>query len=428
MKPNLLFICFLFCINGIYAQKEHDVKSGLTEALSAQFTKEGKSQLIGKLELTNTEKIKIYKKNDTIKANPIQIGQIEIDSVLMDIVDGFIKKIDVHSKGNTYTNEYSISLISFGSRTNNKLLNKDKRKNDFIFLGDFLNYQAAIGNNYIPDNIIVKLAPKLSEEDKKKLPNSIKDDKKNGTLLKTYYLKYNDGINKLIDYRIYSDFLGMINETTNGIINFEAKAKIPVITTNISNMNLYVFKSVYPIVRYSRFDNKDRLIEIDTSSAITATVLTNRLSMLQKSFLSCGLTTDFLYWVPENNFIEFNIPAHICFNLAENKAKTNGAILDAKENLMSLNFGGGVNLIVNRSRNFMLDVGFTHSWIKHLNSYKYQLEKIPLFKVYRFSSEVSFFGDNRNNALFLRFNYTSEYSNANNFFQFQVGYKSSLNL
>jgi len=54
MKPNLLFICFLFCINGIYAQKEHDVKSGLTEALSAQFTKEGKSQLIGKLELTDS--------------------------------------------------------------------------------------------------------------------------------------------------------------------------------------------------------------------------------------------------------------------------------------------------------------------------------------------------------------------------------------
>ncbi|WP_286926683.1 hypothetical protein [Flavobacterium sp. UBA4197] len=427
MKPNLLFICFLFCINGIYAQKEHDVKSGLTEALSAQFTKEGKSQLIGKLELTDSSTLKYTAntnpENKTKTSEPESIKTI-IDSVLMDIVDGFIKKINVHAEGNTYTNKYPISLINFGDRTNDRLYNKDHRQKNYIILGDFLNYHAAIGNNYTPDNIIVKLAPKLDEKNKNKLSESISND----AILKMYYLKYNDGINKLIDYRIYSDFLGMINETTNGIINFEAKAKIPVITTNIPNKNLYVFKSVYPIVRYSRFDNKDRLIEIDTSSAITATVLTNRLNILQKSFLSCGLTTDFLYWVPKNNFIEFNIPAHICFNLAENKAKTNGAILDAKENLMSLNYGAGINLIVNRSRNFMLDVGFTHSWIKHLNSYKYQLEKIPVFTVYRFSSEVSFFGDNRNNALFLRFNYTSEYSNANNFFQFQVGYKSSLNL
>src|SRR5690606_22273032 len=80
-------------------------------------------------------------------------------------------------------------------------------------------------------------------------PQQLADYNNLDTKMRVVTLTDNDNLEKIIDYRIYSDFLGLINETSNGIINFEAKVKIPLMHSNIRNTNFYVFKNISPEVR-----------------------------------------------------------------------------------------------------------------------------------------------------------------------------------
>lgn len=365
-------------------------------------------------------------------------GTAVLKEISFDIVDGFIKDIvAVTEDGQRYTNSVSISLIRYNSRYQDRLYNIDPSLRDnFIELGHALKYYCEIGNNYSPDNVQIKL-PEVKKVQVKSRNLIIYDGNGRQTIKKedlsnddvyTDELEYekaitlDDGISNLIDYRIYSDFLGLIESTTNGIVNFEARANLPLNVSNMHNTNFYIFKTIKPFVRYSRFDKEDRVIETDSvfNGISNDYTVKNTMQLIQKSYLSCGFSIDVLTWNPKNSFVEFNIPFQNYFYLGE-------AISGIKENITSVSYGTGLEMKVNRSKSFGIDSGFYVNRLRHLYNRSYQVEEINSFNYFSVDSEVSFYGKDKGDALFLRFNYTSVFGDSNNFFQFQIGYKSGLN-
>jgi hypothetical protein len=389
-----------------------ETNSTLTDRLKEIINSSTNSSVVGRFDLLNN-------------AIPITNGSNSIvDSVFISIDCGYIKEIDVYINGSRFVNREPIPLKHYGKRTDTQLHNYDIRfENQTIVLGDFLRYNNATGNNFTTGNIVFKLAniPTTTES------NSLTSAGLSRNALRFYELKLDESIASLIDYRIYSDFLALIDESTNGIVNFEGKANIPLFTKNIFSSNLYFLKTISPELRYSRFDNKDRLIDIDITGDVVN--IKDNLDILQKSYLSTGIHIEALKYNPKNSFIELSIPIFIHFLMAENKTLQDNEISDAiKENFTSARYGTGINFCVNRSKNFVFNLDFNFYQIEHLNKDKYQMQNVSNFKVYNLLSELSFVGKDVKDAVFLRFNYTSEFDKSNNFFQLQIGYKSSFNL
>jgi len=375
----------------------------------------------------------------TMLRNKIKISDLETNKAVPDTIkilvrNGFIKNITVKmDNGEVFTNMVSISLIHYSDRQNDKLYNTHpNRYEEFIRLGEVLQYDSEMGKNYTPDNITVTLP--INNQVKKGKFNTIVDDVNGLKKVETKEasdldfrnvsiyscnINLNDGITNLIDYRIYSDFLGLIETTTNGIVNFEAKVNIPVNPNNLPNSNFYVFRAINPQVRYSRFDKEDRVISVN-DSLLPAFGVKNKIEILQKSFLSAGASVDLLSFNPKHSFLEFNIPLMANFYLAE-------IIPTNKEYITSASYGGGLELKINRSNSFGINFGYYIHRLTHLYNSQRQIQEIKPFNYYNLNAEVFFYGATASDALFLRFNYTSVFGDSNNFFQFQIGYKSGLN-
>ncbi|RDI06968.1 hypothetical protein [Flavobacterium sp. AG291] len=427
MKKKYLLLC-LFLSMMTYAQEEEKTDKEKIFTIVKENSVENKKK-IGTFEM---RKGSVWiRENDTVTS-----VQTKIKSINFEIDNGFIKDIIVETEtGDKFTNSVSISLINFKSRFNDRLfcLNPNKSSR-YIRLGDALDYNFVIGNNFTPDNITVSLPEKkqimltkrnmivdtgdgrqkVKEEDISGL-KAFKD-----TLVYSQEISFDDGITNLVDYRIYSDFLGLIESTTNGIVNFEAKVGIPINPSNFSDTNFYLFKSICPQVRYSRLDAEDRVVAID-SSALPLYDMKNKIELIQKSYLEAGFSLSVLNWNPKHSVLEFNIPFTTHFYLAE-------VIPGIKENVTAVSYGSGVELKVNRSKNFGVNIGGYVNRLRHLYNSKHLTEKIDPFNYFNTSAEVFFYGGKKMDALFLRFNYTSVFGDSNNFFQFQVGYKSGLNL
>lgn len=74
----------------------------------------------------------------------------------------------------------------------------------------------------------------------------------------------------------------MINEDSNGIVNFEAFSKIFLAPNNVGLVHF--FKDVKPFLNYSRFDNNDRFISIKNDT------IENKLSLKQKAYITLELS------------------------------------------------------------------------------------------------------------------------------------------
>ncbi|MDV6170101.1 hypothetical protein R1T16_16805 [Flavobacterium sp. DG1-102-2] len=428
-NKHLTFFCILVNVLIMSAQeKSEDIDQDNPIFKIVKENKE-RSSKIGTFEMTK-EKVSVHIDDSLIKP------KVKIKKCTFEIDNGFVKDISVETEGgDNFSNSIAISLIRFRSRYNDRLYNENpNKKSQFIKLGDVLKYTCEMGNNFTPDNIKISLPEKkqvkLTERNiivdsgdgtqrlkKESLVglNVFKD-----TLIYNSDISLDDGISNLIDYRVYSDFLGLIESTTNGIVNFEAKICIPVNPTNFSGTNFYIFRSISPHVRYSRFDKEDRAIDID-SLLLPSYVVNNKIQLIQKSFVSCGVAVSVLNWNPKHSFLEFNIPFTTQFYLAE-------AIPGIEENITSVSYGTGLELKITRSKNFGVNIGSYVNKLRHLYNRKYMIEKIEPFNFFNACAEVFFYGGKKTDALFLRFNYTSVFGDSNNFFQFQIGYKSGLNL
>lgn len=355
-----------------------------------------------KLELTEREK----------KMELWTIKKVEID-----ISEGAINDLRVtlthphHIKDRVFTNKATLSVVRFSESFHKKrgrLYQLDDIDN-FVYLKDVLGYSPRIGWNYAPNDAQITLEKKEHK-----------------------ILHLNTGLNSILDFRVYSDFLGLINESSNGIINFETSANIPLVTSpqfRIEKLGITFFKDIKPYVNYSRFDNEDRAIK--TSFNIDETVtpndtisigVQNRLDLIQRSFIRLGTELNLLHLrLAKELPFSFSVPVGMELNMTEVDN-----LFEESEKFVtnSYRWSWGVRVDVKRFRNFGLHMGVYKSHIDNKLSNESRFERVKSFNILSLYSELYFLDPkDKSSGFFLRLNTNRVQHDSTNFATIQFGYK-----
>ncbi|MDT0538863.1 hypothetical protein [Croceitalea sp. P059] len=411
MKHNIIVISFFFLNFSFINAQEQDVEKLSDSIIKIVQAKLGDEYEINEKELLGTfilkkkkidvgleEEESFFKGNSQATFN----SKLEISNVKIDIREGVIFDLRVNgeldSKDVIFTNRKPINISSINNyriilQYRRRGVDDDKQKIYSILLRDFLEYDYENGQNYIIEKELVELI--AGSKEKEKIYG--------GTTLKS-----------LIDFRIYSDFLGLVNESPNGIVNFEGNSTFFLNPFSIGGYN-YMFKKLTTSIGYSRFDDNDReveLLELDT------------LNLIQKSFLKVSGELDLFETRFSKRYpYKLSLKTKASLDLAE-------VSRDSTEttNTSTLSIGLGASIQIQRYANFGLNASV------FLNRYENSslLETVTLnFNTIALNTEVYFYeSKDSDNAFFLRLRYeqgTNDLSSSSNFFNFQVGYKAQLN-
>lgn len=350
-----------------------------------------------------------------LKTGPIEsysggrvVAKLTIDSVLIGIKDGLIREIRVLSGDKMFYNKRApISLLRYSSR--NDVLANDLGT-ECIFLKDFLLYIPEVGNNYVPD-------------DSKKITLTAKEN------TKTLYAQ--NSLNSLVDYRIYSDFFGLINKESNGLAQFEAKAKIFLNTINFPNWDIIAVNNLSPFFNLAKFDTSNgSVVLINTDTTAQTYTVSAPLEFLQKAYLNVGGALELIQLGQNRRYISTNIPAGININL------TSVSLIDrsdpdmpdtTKVDYSSFTTFIGANLVARRLDNFGMTLGVFALYTRPMGNSA--IEPFDPFWGLKTSGELFFYtDDDQDKSIFLRFNYVNDLdvSLTSDFYQLQIGYKAPL--
>ncbi|WP_106792342.1 hypothetical protein [Aquimarina sp. Aq78] len=340
--------------------------------------------------------VKVYEEND-----PNNQTAINIKSVNIEIKDGVIYDInaivDNDSENEFFYNKSTTSIFSFNKKKNTIKLysNQNDDKNEkYILLVDLVGFNHENGKRYVieSDNI------SLSQENE------------------NYKVSIDNNLKSVIDLRFYSDFLGLIDEASNGIVSFEGSSTFYLNPFSFFNGFNYMLKKMKTKIRYSRFDNDDRTLPVE---------LDDELDLIQKSFLNFGGELDLF----ETRFGK-KFPYKLLF-------KAKGALdvteitkkdTDDKINTTTLGIGIGSEIQIERFHNFGLHASFYFNRYQNNNILE---NRVLNFDTFTINSEAYFYTPgNKNDAIFIRLQYEQgrrSLDASSNFFNVQFGYKAELN-
>lgn len=204
----------------------------------------------------------------------LTIMEKEIDSVVVRISEGMIEYLKITTKkGDYFYNQYApVHLLDIEKRFDDKLFNP--RNGSYIFLKDAVNFIADRRFNFFPNDGTYY----LRNDPQKPKENEIK-------------LFANGALNSFIDFRVFTDLLGALDNQANGLLQFEAKSKVYLHRKNIPNTFLYTFSCLEPYLGISKFDSK-----YDTTKIASSDTTINRMNLFQRSFLNVGLKLSVLKW------------------------------------------------------------------------------------------------------------------------------------
>ncbi|MBE0638809.1 MAG: hypothetical protein IH598_09835 [Bacteroidales bacterium] len=290
-------------------------------SLESLLEAEDDAPVIGKLKISDSvtlrQRIKIGKKCsqdcDTCKNGEncdCDKGEITIEDVEMEVLDGFIETIKVKGKANEkdipdafrFENKYG---IGFSTRGNFKKFDDivlfDAIQNDssyFINLGELLDYDYFIrqsNKDYSPKNEVYRTFGG-KEIELKKEENS-----------------------KLFEFIVFSDFMGFENDNPNGLVQVEFAKKI-VLRTSRRQMfggGIGAFQYIKPTFLISKIEENNRYLFPEkvskiTSDSLAGSVLVNSLKtspldMLNYQRLSLGLDLNFLFIDSPESKIHFQV-------------------------------------------------------------------------------------------------------------------------
>lgn len=371
----------------------------------------------------------------------------EFKKLDVEIRDGYFHDIRVFVKtddGNThvFTNQVGISLLfysQYGKRkkllryeyslrenTPEKEYTDDKMTNLYIKVTDVMGYNYKAGNRYIPSDLVLE----FPQNDTENQPTN----KQNRA---TYQIKQETNLEKIVELRTYTDFLALFGETGNGLVQIEGKAKFYLFPypfrffgSKKTLGQLEYMSSISPYVNYSRFENNNRYasFEKDNTKEIPEYKFSNKLELIEKRFLTMGVSGDVFKWQHKNAPVKISAYGFVDYNITEINIGTD-TTKDIKD-LKFMGFGGGLHLSTKRFNNFGFDYKVEFSWFdfKNFNSY----ENIDLgFDIPIFRNEAEVFyhpNGNPNSAIFVRlinYNYRGT-TNNQAFYQFQFGYKFAI--
>ena len=342
-------------------------------------------------------KIKEIKKNN--------IGLWDIEKVSIDVFEGQIVDLVItltninDKRVRKFTNNTSISVVRFRKYGLHKLF-ETNGSGAFIRVKDVIDYTSNTGLNYFPDNAMI-------------------DFEKNDTIKP---LQIQRGLKSILDLRVYTDFLGLIENESNGIINFEASSTIRISPSPISKLKgeFLFLKEITPYFNYSRFDNENRAIPTDTTNNASNFKLKNKLSLIQNAFVKAGFELNVLQIKAQKEFpIAVSFPFFYEFNMTE------VALGAEKLKVNTYQMGTGIRIGFKRTKNFGLNIGMSYSDVKNKQSAN-TLKQESSFHLLGFNSEVYFFDPkDRNSAFFIRLKTRRVTYKENNFASIQFGYKKA---
>lgn len=354
-------------------------------------------------------------------------------SVSFELHDGFFTDIkvlvlDENGSEHLFENKASVSVLNYSHvapknylfykhPTNQKQIVKyDDYKNLRVLLSDVLMYFSKPGYNFIPNDFTMELPTKDDDGISLNANQPVK-----------YKIKENTSLQNVIEFRVYTDFLGLFSDSPNGIVQFQGKGDFYIFPFRINN-NKFDFRlidKISPFVNFSRLDAEVREVET-TIETNTNTITVNRnLDLIQKAYLEMGskisvFNVKFLKEAP------FRVIGYmpIQYQIADIK------INDEFKNIQAFVLGGGLNFEFKRFNNF----GFNYSIDISKYSFK-NLNTIPNFEVPNnfsvFNNQAEIFyhpSDDKNQSIFLKLKTVKEIGNTDAFYQLQFGYRFSIGI
>ncbi|WP_175621573.1 hypothetical protein [Chryseobacterium schmidteae] len=367
---------------------------------------------------------------------------LELEKILFSIYEGSIKEAYVTVKDNLgrehlYENKYPISLMRFSSVApktsliyktsishNKKEVLESKYLGTEIRFSDILMYIPNPGENYVPDDLSLSF-PQKNETDDSNI---------------TYKIRQDTSLKNVVELRAYTDFLGLFNNSDNGLIQLEGKAEFFVNPFNITNSHLFIFKKLTPYVNFSRLDNDSKYIEIvevkDSKYIMEGKEDIDfgdlRLQAIEKAYLDMGFRA-YLASYAFSKESPFNMSVYIPIRFLISNASL--GILDnsiKKFELKTFGIGGGINLSFKKFNNFVLNynIELSEFKFKEFNAVKDFSNPSSLWALTN-EAEVSYYpGKQKNQSAFVRFRVVSnaEKNIENSFYQFHFGYRFTIPL
>ena len=373
------------------------------------------SDVVGEVKLMR--KVKLYDQCRGVVLPPPN-GEVNITKVELYVSEGAFKYLRAYTKeGKIFENDVYISITRFRKYRDNRILNIDndfKGMCEFIVLGDFLDYLFVSGNNYAPSNTSMELDT--------------------ANLKKNISIKA--GLNSFIEFKTYTDFLAVLGEEPNGLVQVEASSRIVGNTGNwIRNKNVFFFNYLEPLFRFSKFDNDFSSLVIDSTSIITDTISSSSLLEIDRVLLNqiskfdIQLKTNLArIYYKRGNYIEVSALIRYQYSDIDYRNERNTA------NLVGL--GGEVGYTLPRYKNFGIDInlsylaqritkntGFDVDLFDEIGNDGYVNFITPEIELYYYPLK------NKENQIYLRFVAINALNvDSRNYNQLQIGYKSKISL
>ncbi len=236
-------------------------------------------------------------------------------------------------------------------------------------------------------------------------------------------IKYDTGLNSMIEYRIFSDLLGLFNEEDNGLVQGAFRAKVDANLIPVGQTG-YFFRSFEPFFNVSKFDNSIQSIEL---TDITDPDSINKTKVDQLAFISFGVIGD-LY------SLDFRQHRIDIIKLGASYSYTSSMLPDGTTqeplNIITLSLGMGGQFL--KYKNFGLDFSLMFEF-KEMRSKNFK--KYDSYDPYYNVGACLFYNPIKspNSKIFLRFNSVEELKSQNRnmgkgyYSTIQFGYSATLN-
>lgn len=321
--------------------------------------------------------------------------RIPLDSAMIVTQDGNIIHLIIYSGKYKFSNGRSpIALTAHRFSKKDFLHNVGEGPNYSIVLQFALNF--AGGRSYAPDDTTLVLRQSAP----------------------VGYFTKGAMLNTILDLRLYSDALGLFGRKDNGLIQIDGRAKYYIHQSNYPNKPVFFLHYLNANINLAKFDSKAQYLD---SSNIS------RSSILQKSWFNGELSINGFDWLingKSTNVFYGDIGAGIS---AATMIK-NG---DSNITVISQNIYAeiGIHMKTYNNYGFNFNLRSFYNYSPQTSNYEEYGNKSHFFCKPSFEAYYNPLGD-KSSRVFVRLNYwfdtNSLKENKNNFFQFQIGYSTTL--
>jgi hypothetical protein len=315
------------------------------------------------------------------------VNDLSVDRVTLNMDDGYIMDINVFAEGKQFTNfraPIGVCQQRFEYQLD-KLVNIEN-SNEYIWFNEVLHEDSL--TSYVAADGFYQLTPTVNKL--------------------VLYRKV--GVNTVLDIRLFTDALGLLGTSSNGIVQTDVRLKQSIHRENYRNKFAWSFQYVKATFNASKFTDNSRYVDSATLS---------RTALIEKSFLNAEVATDLIHWNLSHKSINLGY-VDVGGGLHETSVTHSG---DTTTVLTTEWFiEAGVNIKQSDNTGFNLYA----RWIDNFSP-QTPWNNNSKGRVFIKAGAEVFWNpwNNEANRLFARMNYlvaTKQTDKPNDFFQLQIGY------